>query len=118
MDERSYARVANTLNKFGVWTSWCSQFLTEAGFKTLGMAHLERSLRSAGWRGGTLELHVDVDPGGGFGYGNVLLDGTMIGDNAKPQHWLRFVRDHAEVHHRSYLVEGKRSFCVTPAAAL
>jgi hypothetical protein len=114
VDERSYLRVANTLNSFGVWTSWCSQFLTDAGFQSLGMAHLERSLRSAGWRGTSLSLH-HVDPGGGFGYGNALVDEAMLGDLAAK--WLKVVRDHAEEHHRSYIVEGKRTFCAPATAA-
>jgi hypothetical protein len=115
VDERSYLRVANTLNAYGIWTSWCSQFLTEAGFKTLGMAHLERSLRAAGWRGTTLTLHHDVDPGGGYGYGNVLIDEAMLGE--KTAKWLKAVRDHAEEHHHSYLVGGKRTFCVPAVVA-
>jgi hypothetical protein len=115
VDERSYLRVANALNKFGIWTSWCSQFLTEAGFKTLGNAHLERSLRSAGWHGTALTLHIDVDPGGGFGYGRVLIDEAQLGADAA--RWLKVVRDHLEEHHRSYVVEGKRTFCVSAAAA-
>jgi hypothetical protein len=111
VDERSYLRVANTLNTFGIWTSWCSEFLTDAGFKTLGMAHLERSLRSAGWRGTNLSLHHDVDPGGGFGYGNVLADDDVVPQD--PKAWIKFIRDHAEAHHRGYLTEGRRTFCVS-----
>jgi hypothetical protein len=112
VDERSYLRVANTLNSFGIWTSWCSQFLTDAGFRLLGMPHLERSLRSAGWRGSALSLHHDVDPGGGFGYGNVLVDESVAPSDARAL--ANLVRDHAENHHRSYLTEGKRTFCANP----
>jgi len=110
LDERSYLRVANALNTFGIWTSWCSQFLTENGFKALVMPHLERSLRRAGWRGTAVTLHVDVDPGGGYGYGQVLVDEAMLGPRA--ERWLKAVRDHVEEHHRSFVVEGKRTHCV------
>ena len=113
MDERSYARVANTLNTYGLWTSWCSQFLTEAGFRLIGMAHLERSLRAAGWRGTSLTLHTDLDPGSGFGYGSAIVDEAMLGD--KPDKWMKAVRDHVLDHHMSYVLEGKRTHCVSGA---
>jgi hypothetical protein len=111
VDERSYLRVANCLTQFGLWTSWCSQFLKPAGFHALGMAHLERMLKREGWPGGTLVLHEDVDPGGGFGYGHVLVDEALHGTN--PRLWQKAVRDHLEEHHRGYLLDGKRSHCVT-----
>jgi hypothetical protein len=114
LDERSYLRVANTLNSYGLWTSWCSQFLTEAGIKLIGMDHLERSLRSAGWRGTSLTLQTDVDPGNGFGYGNVLMDSAALGDKAEK--WLKAVRDHVTEHHMSYVLDGKRTHCVSGAA--
>lgn len=110
MDERSYLRVANTLNAYGIWTSWCSQFLTEAGFKLIGISHLERSLRAAGWLGEVLTLHSDVDPGNGFGYGHVLIDEARLQDKSK---WLKAVRDHVTEHHMSYVLDGKRTHCVT-----
>ncbi len=114
MDERSYLRVANALNAFGVWTSWCSQFLTEAGFRTLGIPQLERSLRSAGWRGNHLTLHAGVDPGSGFGPGDVLVDDEALGPRAEK--WLQAVRDHVVEHHMSYVLDGKRSHCVSAVA--
>ena len=114
MDERSYHRVAKTLNTYGVWTSWCSQFLTEAGFKLIGMQHLERSLRAAGWRGTALTLHSDVDPGSGFGYGHVLVDDSSPQVNSEK--WLAAVRDHVHDRHMSYVLEGKRRPCVSGAA--
>ena len=111
MDERSYQRVAKTLNTYGVWTSWCSQFLTTSGFKLIGMPHLERSLRSAGWQGSSLVLHDDVDPGNGFGYGHVLIDTAWPGANTDK--WLVLVRDHVTSHHMSYVLHGKRTHCVS-----
>lgn len=111
MDERSYLRVANALNQFGLWTSWCSQFLTEAGFKTIGIPQLERSLRSAGWRGTHLTLHVGIDPGSGFGPGDALIDEEMLGQRAEK--WGVVVRDHVVDHHMSYVLDGKRSHCVS-----
>ncbi|MBV8490643.1 MAG: hypothetical protein JO199_08950, partial [Candidatus Eremiobacteraeota bacterium] len=106
MDERSYLRVAKTLNAYGVWTSWCSQFLTHAGFKLIGLPHLERSLRSAGWTGASLVWHDDVDPGSGFGYGHVLIDTGWPGANTDK--WLKLVHDHVTEHHLSYVPNGKR----------
>lgn len=111
MDERSYLRVAATLNKFGFWTSWCSQFLTEAGFKLMGLPHLEQSLRAAGWKGTKLSLHSDVDPGSGFGYGYVLVDEDALGERAEK--WLKAVHDHLNDHHMSYVLSGKRTHCVS-----
>jgi hypothetical protein len=113
MDERSYLRVAETLNAYGLWTSWCSQFLTQAGFKLIGIAHLERSLRAAGWRGTNLVLHNDIDPGSGFGYGHALIDAARLGD--KSDKWLRAVRDHVTEHHMTYVLEGRRTHCVSGA---
>ena len=115
MDERSYVRVANALNQYGVWTSWCSQFLTEAGFKLIGMPHLERSLRSAGWRGTSLTLYVDVDPGGGFGYGHALVDEVKLGISG--ERYIKAVRDHVSDWHMSYVYEGKRTHCVSAILA-
>ena len=115
MDERAYERVARTLNAYGVWTSWCSQFLKEAGFKLIGIDHLQKSLRDAGWRGEKLSLHTDVDPGNGFGYGLVLVDESRYGD--RMEKWLRAVRDHVTEHHMSYVLEGKRTHCVSGAPA-
>jgi hypothetical protein len=115
MDERSYLRVANALNAFGIWTSWCSQFLTEAGFKTIGMAHLERSLRSAGWQGTSLVLVSDVDPGNGFGYGHVLIDEQKLG--VRGDKCVKAVRDHVTDHHMSYVLDGKRTHCVSYVAS-
>jgi hypothetical protein len=114
MDERSYLRVANTLNAFGIWTSWCSQFLTEAGVKLVGLPHLERSLRTAGWTGNGLMLQLDVDPGNGFGYGYALIDESRLGDKADK--WQRVVRDHVTEHHMSYVLEGKRTHCTSGVA--
>lgn len=114
MDERSYLRVANTLNAYGIWTSWCSQFLTEAGFKLIGMDHLERSLRSAGWRGTSLALHTDVDPGNGFGYGHALVDHGMHPDTTDKA-VVKVIRDHVTGHHMSYVLEGKRTHCTSGA---
>ncbi len=111
MDERSYLRVASTLNTYGLWTSWCSQFLTDAGFKLIGMPHLERSLRSAGWRGTSLTLHDDVDPGNGFGYGHVLIDEAFFGGGRDEKGWVKIVRDHVTDRHMSYVLEGKRTPC-------
>ncbi|HTU82516.1 MAG TPA: hypothetical protein VMF61_10325 [Candidatus Acidoferrales bacterium] len=107
--------MADALNAYGLWTSWCSQFLTGAGFALIGMPHLERSLRSAGWRGTALTLHNDVDPGGGFGYGRVLLDAAVLGDRAEG--WMKLVRDHVTDHHMSYVTHGRRTDCVSGAPA-
>ncbi len=115
MDERSYLRVANALNRFGLWTSWCSQFLTPAGFKTIGMHNLERSLRSAGWQGEAVTLYDDIDPGGGFGYGCILIEEAKLGEDARK--WLKAVRDHLEEEHHGYLIDGKRSHCVAAVLA-
>lgn len=114
MNERSYLRVANALNSYGVWTSWCSQFLTEAGFRTIGMLQLERSLRKAGWQGNHLTLHVDVDPGSGFGLGDALIDDEMLGERAEK--WIKVVRDHVVENHMSYVLEGKQSHCASATA--
>ncbi len=116
MNERSYLRVAETLNAYGLWTSWCSEFLTGPGFTAIGIPYLQRSLRSSGWKGTTLTLHLDVDPGGGFGYGSVLIDEAALAQRGT--RWPRDVRDHLEEKHRSYLIEGERRFCALPAAAL
>jgi hypothetical protein len=116
MDERAYLRVATTLNAYGLWTSWCSQFLTEAGFKLIGMPHLEHSLQAAGWKGLHLTLHADVDPGSGFGYGTVLVDDERLGERADK--WLAAVRDHLAEHHMNYVLSGKRTHCVSIHAPL
>jgi hypothetical protein len=113
MDERAYERVAKTLNAYGLWTSWCSQFLKEAGFKLIGIDHLQRSLRDAGWKGTRLTLHTDVDPGSGFGYGLVLIDEDRIVQGEK---WLKAVTDHVTEQHMNYVLEGKRTHCVSGAA--
>src|SRR5579863_5404405 len=109
MDERAYERVAHTLNKYGVWTSWCSQFLKEAGFKLMGMEYLQRSLRGQGWKGEHLSLHADVDPGSGFGYGLALIDTDRIPDTEHSRNWFKAVRAHLNDHHMNYVLEGKRS---------
>ncbi len=109
MDERSYTHVARILNAYGVWTSWCSVFLTEAGFKLIGMPHLERSLRSCGWTGQSLTLHTDIDIGAGFGYGNILIDESTLGGHA--DRWLKAAQNHVTEHHMSYVNEGKRTLC-------
>jgi hypothetical protein len=115
MDERAYERVARTLNAYGLWTSWCSQFLKEAGFKLMGMDHLERSLREHGWTGDHVMLHVDVDPGSGFGYGLALVDPERIPDTEFTRHWLKAIHDHVTEHHMNYVLEGKHSNCVSGA---
>ncbi|MBV8153276.1 MAG: hypothetical protein JO029_00900 [Candidatus Eremiobacteraeota bacterium] len=115
MDERAYQRVARTLDTYGLWTSWCSQFLKEAGFKLMGMDHLERSLRDHGWTGDHVTLHVDIDPGSGFGYGLALVDRERITDTEHTRNWLKAVRDHLTDHHMNYVLEGKRSNCVSGA---
>jgi hypothetical protein len=109
MDERSYLHVASTLNTYGLWTTWCSEFLTDAGFKLIGMPHLERSLRSAGWHRTSLTLYNHVDPGSGFGYGHVLVDNSISGDKADA--WLKAVRDHVTDHHMSFVLNGQRTHC-------
>jgi hypothetical protein len=116
VDARSYLRVAEALNAYGLWTSWCSEFLTGTGLTTLGIPYLQRSLRSSGWKGPGLALQLDFDPGGGFGYGNALVDESAM--ERTGARWPRAVRDHLEEKHRSYLIEGKRCFCALPAAAL
>jgi hypothetical protein len=113
VDERSYLRVATTLNTYGLWTSWCSQFLTEAAVKLVGLPHLQRSLRSAGWTGESLVLYTDVDPGSGFGYGYALIENRML---ARGEKSLVLVRDHVTDRHMSYVLEGKRSHCVSNVA--
>ncbi|HVA33106.1 MAG TPA: hypothetical protein VNG31_03090 [Candidatus Baltobacteraceae bacterium] len=115
MDERAYERVARTLNTYGVWTSWCSQFLKEAAFKLIGIEHLKHSLADAGWQGKNLTLYTDVDPGSGFGYGLALVDEDRLG--VPSDKWLKVVRDHVTEHHMSYVLEGKRTHCVSGAAA-
>ena len=115
MDDRAYERVAKTLNAYGLWTSWCSQFLKEAGFKIMGMDHLERTLREHGWTGDHVMLHVDVDPGSGFGYGLALVDPERIADTEFTRHWLKAVHDHLNEHHMKYVLEGKHTHCVTVA---
>ena len=112
MDESSYLRVAKTLNAHGIWTSWCSQFLKEAAFKVLGMEHLKRSLKRAGWKGEDLALHVDVDPGNGFAYGLVLVEDMTLGDKHE-RHLQQRVRDHVTKHHMDFVLEGKRTPCDT-----
>lgn len=117
MDERAYERVAKTLNAYGIWTSWCSQFLKEAGFKLIGMEHLQRSLRKHGWTGEHLTLHADIDPGSGFGYGLALIDTDRITDTEHSRNWFKAVRDHLNDHHMNYVLEGKRSNCLSGAVA-
>lgn len=111
MDERSYTQVARILNAYGVWTSWCSTFLTAAGFKLIGLPHLERSLRSAGWEGTNLTLYADVEIGGGFGYGNLLVDEGKF-ENKGDKERFKAAYDHVHEHHSSYVTEGKRTACV------
>lgn len=113
MNERSYTQVARILNTHGVWTSWCFAFLTDAGFKLLGLAHLERSLRAAGWNGTKLVLHTDVDAGSGFGYGTVLVDEGVLERSDK---WRRLVQQHLGAHHMSFVSEGKRTMCIGKSA--
>jgi hypothetical protein len=115
MDERAYERVARTLDAYGVWTSWCSQFLKEAGFKLMGMEYLQRSLREHGWTGLHLTLRTDVDPGSGFGYGLALIDTDRIADTEHSRNWLKAVRGHLDDHHMNYVLEGKRSNCISGA---
>jgi hypothetical protein len=93
-----------------VWTSWCSQFLTDAGFQLLGLPHLERALRSAGWNGSKLSLYTDVDAGSGFGYGSVLIDEGVLGEH--PERWLKHAQRHLGGHHMSYVNEGSRTICI------
>lgn len=109
MNERSYAQVARILNTYGVWTTWCTAFLTDAAFKLYGLPSLERSLRSAGWEGKKLVLYTDVDAGSGFGYGTVLVD---VGALEHPDRWLKVVQRHLGERHMSYVNEGKRTMCI------
>ena len=109
MDERSYTHVARILNAYGVWTSWCTVFLTEASFKLIGMPHLEHSLRASGWTGKSLTLHTDIDIGAGFSYGNILIDESTLGENV--DRWLKVAQDHVTEHHMSFVNEGKRTLC-------
>lgn len=109
MNERSYAQVARILNTHGLWTSWCSPFLTDAAFKLLGIPALERSLRAAGWNGKKLVLHLDVEAGSGFGYGTALVDEAALDH---PDKWLKAVQRHLGDRHMSYVNEGKRTMCI------
>ena len=113
MNERSYTQVAHILNTHGVWTSWCSSFLTDAGFRLLGEQHLERSLRAAGWNGKKLTLISNVDVGSGFGYGIVLIDEGAI---ERHDRWLKFVQGHLWKHHMNYVNEGTRTICIGKTA--
>ena len=115
MDERAYERVARTLNAYGVWTSWCSQFLTNAGFKLMGVEYLQRSLREHGWTGENLALHPDIDPGSGFGYGLALVDTGRVTDTEHTRNWFKAIRSHLNDHHMNYVLHGKRSNCITGA---
>jgi hypothetical protein len=81
----------------------------------MGMDHLERSLREHGWTGDHVMLHVDVDPGSGFGYGLALVDPERIADTEHTRNWLKAVRDHLNEHHMNYVLEGKRSNCTSGA---
>ena len=115
MDERSYLQVARVLNEYGLWTTWCSTFLTETGFQLLGMTHLTHSLRGAGWHGTELALHHDVEVGSGFGYGNVLIDEAALGKKA--EHWLKVVQQHLHDHHMSFVTEGHATLCTARVPA-
>jgi hypothetical protein len=110
MDERSYVTVARILNAHGIWTTWCSVFLTDAGFKLLGVPSLERSLRKAGWTGTALTLHRDIEIGGGYGFGNILVDDAAIKSD-KPNAWLILAKDHTFKQHPNFVVNGKRVPC-------
>ncbi len=113
MNERSYTQVARILNAHGIWSSWCSSFLTDAGFRLIGLPHLERSLRAAGWTGTKLTLYTDFDAGSGFGYGSVLVDEGALAD---PDKWLKHLQRHLGEHHMSYVNEGTRTLCIGKTA--
>lgn len=115
MDERSYLQVARVLNKYRLWTSWCSTFLTQTGFELLGMTHLDHSLRGAGWQGTGLTVYHDVAVGSGFGYGSVLIDEAQPEEYT--QNWLKAAQQHLHEHHMSFVTEGHATLCIAPVPA-
>jgi hypothetical protein len=76
---------------------------------------LQRSLREHGWQGVRLALRADIDPGSGFGYGLALIDTDRIADTEYSRNWFKAVHDHLNDHHMNYVLEGKRSNCISGA---